>query len=223
MNEDSLKQIWKKADCVCFDVDSTVCQDEGIDVLADFLGVSSQVKEWTNKAMGGDVTFQQALSARLEIIKPSTQSIDKFNQSHKPLLTKGIKTLIQKLKARNCAVYLVSGGLQEIIEPVARILDINTDHIYANRIKYFYNGEYAGFDENQPTSRSQGKPKVCDMLKSKHGYKNLVMIGDGATDMEASPPADAFIGFGGNVVREKVKNGAKWFVNSFDELLQELN
>lgn len=41
--------------------------------------------------MGGDVTFQQALSARLEIIKPSTQSIDKFNQSHKPLLTKGIK------------------------------------------------------------------------------------------------------------------------------------
>jgi len=49
------------------------------------------------------------------------------------------------------------------------------------------------------------------------------MIGDGATDMEASPPADAFIGFGGNVVREKVKNGAKWFVNSFDKLLEELD
>lgn len=46
MNENSIKQIWKEADCVCFDVDSTVCQDEGIDVLADFLGVSSQVKEW---------------------------------------------------------------------------------------------------------------------------------------------------------------------------------
>lgn len=223
MNENSIKQIWKEADCVCFDVDSTVCQDEGIDVLADFLGVSSQVKEWTNKAMGGDVTFQQALSARLEIIKPSIQSITKFNQSHKPLLTEGIRTLIEKLKSRNCAVYLVSGGLQEIIEPVARILSINKDHIYANRIKYFYNGEYAGFDENQPTSRSQGKPKVCDMLKKKHGYKNLVMIGDGATDMEASPPADAFIGFGGNVVREKVKNGAKWFVDSFDKLLEELD
>jgi len=91
------------------------------------------------------------------------------------------------------------------------------------QVKTIYSGEYAGFDENQPTSRSQGKPKVCGMLKSKHGYKNLVMIGDGATDMEASPPADAFIGFGGNVVREKVKNGAKWFVNSFDELIQELN
>ena len=41
--------------------------------------------------MGGDVTFQQALSARLEIIKPSIQSITKFNQSHKPLLTEGIR------------------------------------------------------------------------------------------------------------------------------------
>ena len=51
-----------------------------------------------------------------------------------------VRTLIEKLKSRNCAVYLVSGGLEEIIEPVARILSINKDHIYANRIKYFYNG-----------------------------------------------------------------------------------
>lgn len=32
------------------------------------------------------------------------------------------------------------------------------------------------------------------------GYRNLVMIGDGITDLEASPPADVFIGFGGNKV-----------------------
>ena len=41
------------------------------------------------------------------------------------------------------------------------------------QVKTIYSGEYAGFDENQPTSRSQGKPKVCGMLKSKHGYKKL--------------------------------------------------
>jgi phosphoserine phosphatase len=32
------------------------------------------------------------------------------------------------------------------------------------------------------------------MLKEKHGYSSIVLIGDGATDLEASPPADAFIG-----------------------------
>lgn len=34
----------------------------------------------------------------------------------------------------------------------------------------------------------------------RNGYKNLIMVGDGATDAEACPPADAFIGFGGNQV-----------------------
>ena len=37
-------------------------------------------------------------------------------------------------------------------------------------------------------------------LKKTFGYKDIVMIGDGATDLEACPPADAFIGFGGNQV-----------------------
>jgi phosphoserine phosphatase len=48
------------------------------------------------------------------------------------------------------------------------------------------------------------------------------MVGDGATDLEASPPADIFIGFGGNQVREAVKNRADWFVYSFKELIDEL-
>lgn len=50
-------------------------------------------------------------------------------------------------------------------------------------------GEYAGFDENQPTAESGGKGKVISILKEKFGFKTVVMIGDGATDLEASPPA----------------------------------
>lgn len=54
-------------------------------------------------------------------------------------------------------------------------------------------GEYAGFDETQPTSRSGGKGEVIRRLKEK-GFRIVVHIGDGSTDLEASPPADAFIG-----------------------------
>lgn len=50
-------------------------------------------------------------------------------------------------------------------------------------------GDYAGFDESQPTSVSGGKKVIVQRLKDEFGYKNLVMIGDGATDMEACPPA----------------------------------
>lgn len=49
-------------------------------------------------------------------------------------------------------------------------------------------GEYAGFDETQPTSESGGKGKVITHLKEQFHFKKVVMIGDGATDMEACPP-----------------------------------
>lgn len=50
-------------------------------------------------------------------------------------------------------------------------------------------GEYAGFDETQPTAESGGKGKVISYLKEQFQFKKVVMIGDGATDMEACPPA----------------------------------
>jgi hypothetical protein len=43
--KDTVKEIWRTADCVCFDVDSTVCQNEAIDDLALFLNVGEQVKQ----------------------------------------------------------------------------------------------------------------------------------------------------------------------------------
>ena len=51
------------------------------------------------------------------------------------------------------------------------------------------------------------------------------MVGDGATDMEARDlpgGADAFIGFGGVVQREAVREGADWFVYDFDEMREVL-
>ena len=43
--EEEVKNIWRSADCVCFDVDSTICTDEAIDELAVFLGVGDQVAD----------------------------------------------------------------------------------------------------------------------------------------------------------------------------------
>ena len=42
---ESVKNILRNADAVCFDVDSTVCTGEGIDDLAEFCGKGFQVKE----------------------------------------------------------------------------------------------------------------------------------------------------------------------------------
>jgi hypothetical protein len=52
-------------------------------------------------------------------------------------------------------------------------------------------------------------------LMAEHGYAGVAMVGDGATDMDAKPPASVFVGFGGVVVRDSVKAGADWFVSDF--------
>lgn len=48
------------------------------------------------------------------------------------------------------------------------------------------------------------------------------MIGDGMTDLEAYPPADLFIGFGGNQARENVMQKAPWFIYDFEDLIAPL-
>ncbi|XP_052090293.1 phosphoserine phosphatase-like isoform X3 [Mytilus californianus] len=176
----------------------------------------------TNKAMGGNVSFREALNERLKIVQPTRQKVADFLSQHPPQFTPGIKELVSCLGKRRVPVYLVSGGFQSILVPVAEQLGLPIENIIANRLKFYYNGDYAGFDENQPTSSSGGKKVVVETLKNKHGYKSLVMIGDGATDMEACPPADAFIGFGGNIIREKVKQSAPWFVTDMQELINEI-
>lgn len=217
-----IKELWKAADAVTFDVDSTVIQEEGIDELAKFCKKGEQVTALTREAMQGNVTFQQSLAARLNIIKPSLQQVKEFVSLHPPKLTPGIETLIQALHERKKQVFLISGGFHCLIAPVAAKLNIPPENVYANRLKFYFTGEYAGFDENEPTSKSGGKARVIQNLKDEKGLKCVIHVGDGATDLETVPPADSFIGFGGNVVRDTVKSRAPWFVTDFSVLTTNL-
>ena len=217
------KKLWCNGpSAVCFDVDSTVVSEEGIDVLADHCGAGAEVAAWTAKAMGGSVPFHEALEARLNLIKPSYSNIEECHVKHPLKLTSGVSDLISKLHQCGADVYLVSGGFRQMINPIADILKITRERVFANNILHDKEGNYVGFDQNEPTSRAGGKAVVVGKLKEKFNYNPLFMIGDGATDMEARPPADAFIGFGGVIVREKVKQGADWFVTDMQELIDEL-
>ncbi|CAN0329731.1 unnamed protein product [Discosporangium mesarthrocarpum] len=74
---------------VCFDVDSTVCTEEGIDILAEFCGAAEAVADLTNKAMGGSMLFQDALQARLDLMKPSRVLVEQCLAEHPPQLSPG--------------------------------------------------------------------------------------------------------------------------------------
>lgn len=216
----SAMEALSKANAVCFDVDSTVIDEEGIDVLADTLGKGPEVAAWTAKAMDGNIKFEDALAARLDIIQPSRSDIASCLEKHPLRLSPGVDRLVAALHKRGTDVFLVSGGFRLMIEPVAEHLGVSVDNIYANTILFDESGEYAGFDPSEPTSADQGKPKALTAIKEKFGYETMVMVGDGATDAQAKPPADAFIGFGGVAVRQAVLEKACWFVRDFEAMIE---
>ncbi|XP_035895879.1 phosphoserine phosphatase isoform X2 [Anopheles stephensi] len=220
------REALKKAQIVCFDVDSTIITEEGIDELAQFCGKGSEVAALTKEAMGGSMTFQEALKRRLDIIKPSQRQIREFLKTHPSTISAGVKELIEQLRKNNAEVFLISGGFDCLIEPVADALEIPLCNLYANRLFFNYNGSYAGFDTAQPTSRSGGKGEAIKMIRSvmaggvgSGSDRVVAMIGDGMTDLEACPPANMFIGYGGNAVREEVQKRATYYVTNFADLL----
>ena len=218
-----LGEAWRKCKVVCFDVDSTVSCDEGIDVLAEFAGRAADVAELTNRAMTGSMPFEVAMAERLKLIQPTPLMVQGCLQAHPPStrITPGAERLVALLHERGVLVFLISGGFEDFVFPVAAALGIDRSRVIANKFLFDSDGNCAGLDSSVPTCRSGGKALAISQIQSRLAPDNrgpLAMVGDGITDLEASPPADLFVGFGGVVVRDSVARRSVYFVHSFDEL-----
>lgn len=146
--------------------------------------------------------------------------------NHWPIIIFLRREFIEYLKAENKKIYLISGGFHSLIDPIARELRIPINNLFANKLLFDFNGNYGTFDANQPTSRSGGKGEAITQIRNfnssqlqSNNQLKIVMIGDGATDLESAPPADWFIGYGGNVIRDSVRERAQYFVTDFMQLM----
>ncbi|CAK9148328.1 unnamed protein product [Ilex paraguariensis] len=87
-------EVWRNAKVICFDVDNTVCIDEGIDELAEFCGARKAIAEWTARAMNGFVPFEEALAVRLSLFNPLLAQVQDFLEKKPP----SPGTLLRRLK-----------------------------------------------------------------------------------------------------------------------------
>lgn len=209
----------------CFDVDSTLSVKEGLNELSRWCnGDDNMVDMLTEQAMNGEISFQSALQYRLEYINPSRQDLSNFIDNNPPVLSKNAKQLIAVLKENKKDVHLISGGLHKLIVPIAKELNIDEKYIHANRLIFTNEGKYRNFDKTAFVSQANGKSKTIRYLKDVYGYKNVVMIGDGITDLEIkNDESDIFIGYGGVIVREFIFMDSDWFVYDFNEIADLFN
>lgn len=185
---------------VVIDVDSTLIQDEVIDLLAAKAEVADEVKAITELAMTGQVDFVEAVKQRVGLLAGlSTEALAEVRTSLR--LTPGARNLIDTLKLLDHEVAVVSGGFKEIIDPL--LLDLNIHLSRANSLE-IADGKLTGRLQGAIVDRIGKKNALLEFAKEVGvSLSQCVAIGDGANDLDMISAAGLGIAFNAKEVVRK--------------------
>ena len=182
---------WAKK-LVVMDVDSTLIQQEVIELLAAKAGVGDQVVAITDSAMRGEIDFAESLIARVALLKGLPKSV--IEEVGKEItLTPGARTLVQTLHKLGHSVALVSGGFTEVIEPIAK--DLQITHVRANSLEVV-DGALTGKVKGAIIDRAAKATALRDFAAMEGvTLEQTIAIGDGANDLDMISIAGLGIAF----------------------------
>ena len=177
---------------LAMDMDFSLIEQEGIDELARELGVYDEVAQVTQRAMRGEMDFDESLRQRCRCLAGAPLSI--FERVRRRLsLTPGAESLLRTVHQQGCKTALLSGGFQELGALLARRLGF--DHFYANRLEA-RQGLLTGRLEGEIVN-PQRKASIVRQLARRQGVsrEELVVLGDGANDLPMLAEAGLGIAF----------------------------
>jgi phosphoserine phosphatase len=177
---------------VVFDVDSTLIEDEAIDLLAERAGTKDLVSQITDRAMRGEIDFASSLIERVATIKGLPQSVlDETSQRLRP--TAGAAELIAAIQERSGVAAAVSGGFTQLLNPLQTKL--NLDHVFANTLEV-QDGKLTGKVLGSIVDRV-AKADFLRKLSSDLAIEShlTIAVGDGANDIDMIQAAGLGIAF----------------------------
>jgi phosphoserine phosphatase len=186
---------------VVMDVDSTLIQDEVINLLAREAGVEEQVSELTQRAMAGEIDFEKALRERVSLLKGLDQVA--ITRVHENItLTSGARTFIRTLQRLGLVTAIVSAGFTRFTDELAA--DLGIDYSLSNTLE-MVDGVLTG----DLVGEIVDGPRKAEFLRSiaekeKIPLSQVVAVGDGANDLEMLAAAGLGIAFNAKpLVRER--------------------
>jgi len=185
---------------VVFDVDSTLINEEAIELLAEHSGNRERVAEITERSMRGEIDFTTSLMERVATLRGLPVSVlEETSKSLTP--TVGAKALIGEIHARGGKVAAVSGGFIQLLDGIRQGLSL--DYAMANTLGVkdgLLTGEVVGELINR-----EAKAKYLESWASENGLElsRTIAIGDGANDLGMMAKAGLSVAFCAKpVVRE---------------------
>lgn len=165
---------------VVMDVDSTLIQQEVIELLAHQAGVGEEVEAITESAMAGELDFEQSLRRRVSLL--AGLSVDVLDEVSKRIeVTPGAKELIAYVHEVGGRIGAVSGGFSQVLDPIAEFLGLD-----------YWSGNVLEIEDSKLTGRLVGeiidakaKATALEEWSIDFGVPNeqTVAIGDGANDI----------------------------------------
>jgi phosphoserine phosphatase len=185
---------------VVMDADSTLLQDEVIDLLAEECDCAEEVAKITELAMAGELDFAESLRRRVALLEGLDASVlDRVRE--KLRLTPGARTLLRTLHRLGYVPAVVSGGFVEVLAPL--LAELHVDYLEANRLE-IVDGKLTGRLAAPIVDRA-GKARALERFAAEVGVPlaQTVAVGDGANDIDMISVAGLGIAFNAKpVVRE---------------------
>lgn len=177
---------------VVMDVDSTLIQQEVIELLAAKVGVVEEVVAITSAAMAGELDFEASLKARVALLAGASAEI--LNEVRAEIrLTPGARTLVKTLQKLGHEVAVVSGGFTSVIEPLLQELGIS--NYRANSLE-IVDGKLTGNITGPVIDRAAKATALRDFAKRTGvAIEQTIAIGDGANDLDMIAAAGLGIAF----------------------------
>jgi phosphoserine phosphatase len=164
---------------VVMDMDSTLIRIEVIDELARAAGVGERVARITERAMQGEMDYDQSLRERVELLKGLDVKVLDRIAAELPL-TEGAETLVRVLKRLGYSIAIISGGFSRAADALKRRLNI--DYAYSNNLEVV-DGKLTGRVVG-PIVNAQRKAELLETIAQAEGVllDQVIAVGDGAND-----------------------------------------
>jgi len=193
---------------VLLDMDSTLIQQEVIDLLAAAVGSGDEVAAITQAAMRGEIDFRESLQRRVSTLAGASEKIIK-DVADEITLTPGARTLIRTLHKLGHKVGVVSGGFINVIEPLMQELEL--DFYKANELE-ISQGKLTGKTIGQIVDSDAKASALREFAKIEGvALDQTIAIGDGANDLGMIEIAGLGIAFN---AKPKVKAAAAASINT---------
>ena len=195
---------------VIFDCDATLSEIVGIEELG--REHRAEVEALTAAAMSGQLPLEEVYGRRLALAQPNRERVVEVGRLYVEHIVPDTPALVSALRAHDVDVRIVSSGVLPAVLVLSRMLGLPDDRVAAVDLHFSGAGEYQGFDPTSPLAASGGKISAIQQWGSAL-RRPVMMVGDGATDLETRPVVDLFVAFAGVAARPRVMAAADVVIN----------